>query len=931
MPLQDWRLSKLCTTPVFVVCWLSVLRSNRRSRQPNRIMKLTYFTTLPLTLLCQAHGFSSYLDSISRPPNPMPPDDDENNNNQPSYGWNNGWQNHPQGVENHQASMNDDGAKNPSDDDFIKNNMENMSKWPFQNQAMYASNSRDRSINGDYYAPSENPTYSSGASSTWTGSSRNDMSNSGLGSGYDPNNSFPSTATASSTPSNAGSAGVSGSFTSSRALTGNYQPESVSVTSTNDTPLHGTYNQGYATSSANIPTSTPASSWEAPTQIDSRSSETVHPIPIHSASSLQHQVQAMIDEQYDSKKGIYRYKEAQPEETKIPDNALTKQARLAFTGGISVRKELSTERPVPDLDTKGMTKRILCNLKTGDTSTWEAFVQAEKDWDRLRHNTHAKRDFLAKPFVVENDIEKGHRGIEAFQKLSLQKGQKLDYDVVVCGGSTGIFYATVLQLRGHRVCVVEAKELADYDQDWSLSMEELKELVRFGVLSDKDVEDAIHTEFKGSRFGFKNKEFHVDGGYSENGVGTEFFVDGVMNLVVSQSVLLERVLERFKEMGGVVLEKKAVSGIFVVSSMGAALDIGQNRDPLTARLVLDAMGTTSPITQQQREGKKPDGVCVVVGSCAGGYDPATNLVGDAVYTNTPLHDKGRHGMLQYFWRSFPIGIGRNGKEPGDSDVKATFMFTYMDAQMERPTLESLMEDYWKLLPHYQPSIQNPEFDLHFQRVLFGFYPTYKDSPLPPVVDRVLAVGGAAGSQSPLDFGGLSSLVRDLGRVSDAVTEALECDLLRKEDLAEINAYAPNLKASWMLQQALIVKMGKLFVDPRFVNRLLATNVEAMKNVGKQDVQPFLQGSYGFDTMIGSLMRSAAADPTIIPSVITWIGLPAFLDCIGHVGMMGAYAALDSFLTPLLRPVGETMLRKNSQAKYHFHRKLDSWKYGSGNE
>ena len=44
----------------------------------------------------------------------------------------------------------------------------------------------------------------------------------------------------------------------------------------------------------------------------------------------------------------------------------------------------------------------------------------------------------------------------------------------------------------------------------------------------------------------------------------------------------------------------------------------------------------------------------------------------------------------------------------------------------------VMDDYWNLMPEYQ------NFDLRsieFKRVLFGFFPTYRDSPLAPGFDR----------------------------------------------------------------------------------------------------------------------------------------------------------------------------------------------------
>ena len=88
---------------------------------------------------------------------------------------------------------------------------------------------------------------------------------------------------------------------------------------------------------------------------------------------------------------------------------------------------------------------------------------------------------------------------------------------------------------------------------------------------------------------------------------------------------------------------------------------------------------------------------------------------------------------------------------------------------------TLMEDDWDLLPIYQPSISNPETDFDVKRVLFAYFPTYRDSPLKPAWDRIVAVGDALGIQSPLSFGGFGALMMHLGRISNAVIEAIEHD------------------------------------------------------------------------------------------------------------------------------------------------------------
>lgn len=332
--------------------------------------------------------------------------------------------------------------------------------------------------------------------------------------------------------------------------------------------------------------------------------------------------------------------------------------------------------------------------------------------------------------------------------------------------------------------------------------------------------------------------------------------------------------------------------------------------------------------RQQRYGMKPDGICAVVGSCAAGFDKETNLIGDIIYTNTEIQDKGDNGMNQYFWEAFPVNIGRDGKEPGSSDVKTTYMFTYMDANEQRPSLETLMEDYWRLLPEYQPSITDIEKDLDIKRVLFAYFPTYRDSPLKPNWSRVLAVGDASGIQSPLSFGGFGALTRHLGRISGAVVEAVENGILHKDDLGEINAYTPNLSAAWMFQSAMSVRVGQK-VDPKFVNRLLANNFEIMDNMGQRTIKPFLQDVVRFDGLIGSLARSFVADPTFMPEIVSFVGVPILVDWVGHVGAMGLYSLLDLTVSPILAPVVDKM--DDPRTKFQWRRRMEAWKYGSGND
>lgn len=63
------------------------------------------------------------------------------------------------------------------------------------------------------------------------------------------------------------------------------------------------------------------------------------------------------------------------------------------------------------------------------------------------------------------------------------------------------------------------------------------------------------------------------------------------------------------------------------------------------------------------------------------------------------------------------------------------------------------------------------------RILFGWFPTYKDSPMKTPFDRVLQIGDASGIQSPLSFGGFGAMARHLSRLRRAVLEALQVCLV----------------------------------------------------------------------------------------------------------------------------------------------------------
>nr|QTZ19486.1 lycopene [Bixa orellana] len=296
-----------------------------------------------------------------------------------------------------------------------------------------------------------------------------------------------------------------------------------------------------------------------------------------------------------------------------------------------------------------------------------------------------------------------------FSQSFLAEKEVDTFDVVVCGGTLGIFIATALSAKGFRVGIVEKNMLKGREQEWNISRKELMELVEVGVLDLEDIDQATARAFNPNRCGFENKG--------------EVWVEDILNLGVSPAKLIELMKRRLISLGGVILEGYSVSSIGIYED-AAILQLAEGKI-LSSRLIIDAMGNFSPVVKQIRSGRKPDGVCLVVGSCASGFK--NNSTSDVIYSSSSARKVG-DAEVQYFWEAFPAGSG--------SLDRTTYMFTYVNPQPSSPKLEELLEDYWDLMPKYQGVSFD---DLKIQRVIYGFFPTYRDSPLPAAFNRVLQV------------------------------------------------------------------------------------------------------------------------------------------------------------------------------------------------
>ncbi|MGB3651811.1 MAG: FAD-binding oxidoreductase [Rivularia sp. (in: cyanobacteria)] len=486
---------------------------------------------------------------------------------------------------------------------------------------------------------------------------------------------------------------------------------------------------------------------------------------------------------------------------------------------------------------------------------------------------------------ILTSIKSGNVPVPMVVKESQQPLSNVDWDVVISGGTLGILIGCALVSRGVKVALIERGILRGREQEWNISRHELQVLLELDLLTSEELDKAIATEYNPARVSFT--------------AGTEVWVENVLNIGVYPVYLLETLKQRFLERGGKLFENTPFSEA-VVHPDGVMVN-----NQFKSRLLIDAMGNFSPITQQIRQGVKPDALCMVVGTCASGFPE--NETGDLLLSFTEIKNQ-----CQYFWEAFPAKDGRT-----------TYMFTYMDADPDRVGLEAFFEEYLRLMPEYQ-GVELEQLD--FKRALFGFFPSYRRSPLKTPFSRILPVGDSSGNQSPLSFGGFGAMMRNLKRLTLGVDEALQTDRLSAASLSLLQPYQPSLTVTWLFQKAMSVGVNQK-IEPNQINELLSVVFAQMEKLGEPVLKPFLQDVVQFSGLTKTLFQTSLTNPGLIIKIIPQVGLITLLDWMWHFINLGVYSVL--FNVSLMLEPWVKNLPNNYQ--YYWHRWVDAWKYGSGND
>jgi lycopene cyclase CruA len=289
---------------------------------------------------------------------------------------------------------------------------------------------------------------------------------------------------------------------------------------------------------------------------------------------------------------------------------------------------------------------------------------------------------------------------------------------------------------------------------------------------------------------------------------------------------------------------------------------------VSGRLLIDAMGTASPIAWQLNGGRAFDSVCPTVGAAiASGFDPE---VWDADYGDV----LNSHGDIsrgrQLIWELFP----------GAGEEITLYLFHYHQVHPDNPgSLLEMYEDFFTILPEYRRCDMDK---LIWKKPTFGYIPGHfsvGSSDRTVAFDRIIAIGDAASLQSPLVFTGFGSLVRNLPRLTNLLNTALKHDLLDANSLNQIRAYQSNISVTWLFSKGMMVPTGS-YLPPQRINSMLNTFFGLLAGEPPAVADTFIKDRFDWLTFNRLALKAAIKNPALLPwiwelagyqDILRWLG------------------------------------------------------------
>ncbi|MFO0408534.1 MAG: NAD(P)/FAD-dependent oxidoreductase [Dolichospermum sp.] len=469
-----------------------------------------------------------------------------------------------------------------------------------------------------------------------------------------------------------------------------------------------------------------------------------------------------------------------------------------------------------------------------------------------------------------------------FYQGNSQKKEKIspEYDIIYIGGALGSIHAAVMAKLGYKVLLVERLPFGRMNREWNISRDEIQSLINLGLLTNAELETIISREYKD---GF-NKFF--DANNPSKLKAPVLHTPTVLNIALDSEKLLALCGEKLKAAGGDISDETEFLRVDIsvtqVSINVKHLPTG-NQKQVTGRLLIDAMGTASPIAWQLNGGRAFDSVCPTVGAVIEkGFEPGVwdSEYGDVLYSHGDI-SRGR----QLIWELFP-GVG---------EELTIYLFHYHEVNAKNPgSLLEMYEDFFTILPEYRRCDLDK---LVWKKPTFGYIPGHfsiSGSDRKIAVDRLIAIGDAASLQSPLVFTGFGSLVRNLERLTTLLNTALKHDLLSSDYLNKIRAYQSNVAVMWLFSKGMMVPTGK-FIPPQLINSMLNTFFGLLVDETPEVTDNFIKDRCDWFTFNRLALKAASKNPPLLLWIWQLAGWQDLLRWLGNYFNFARHALISVIL------------------------------------
>lgn len=455
------------------------------------------------------------------------------------------------------------------------------------------------------------------------------------------------------------------------------------------------------------------------------------------------------------------------------------------------------------------------------------------------------------------------------------------YDLIYIGGALGVIHAAVMAQLGYKVLLIERLPFGRMNREWNISRAELQSLINLGLFTAVECESLIAREYKD---GF-NKFF--DGNNPNHLRSSVLHTPTVLNVALDAEKLLRMCGEKLQAAGGEIWdETEFLNAVIADTHLTVKVKhLSTNHEAeATGRLLVDAMGTASPIAWQLNGGRAFDSVCPTVGAViSGGFAPE---VWDAHYGDV----LNSHGDIsrgrQLIWELFP----------GAGDDIAIYLFHYHQVNATNPgSLLEMYEDFFTILPEYRRCDMD---QLVWKKATFGYIPGHfstssRDRTV--AFDRLIAIGDAASLQSPLVFTGFGSLIRNLERLTTLVDTALKHDLLKFHHLNQIRAYQSNVAVTWLFSKGMMVPTGR-FLPPQRINSMLNTFFGLLTDEPLEVADTFIKDRVDWLTFNRLALKAARKNPSQVLWIWDLAGTKDLWRWLGNYLNFGLAAVISALLS-----------------------------------